>query len=397
MNHASFLNRRTFLKGLAGSYCASLPYFARAQHTPPNDRILVVLELSGGNDGLNSVVPYGDDAYYRHRPRLGIKPKDLLTLDDHFGFNPGMLGFKRLWDDNQLAIFHGCGYDNPSYSHFTSMAWMHTAAPNSGAEFGWVGRLADHMAPSAPANFIVNIDASRSLAVHSARHIPVVFDNPGDFQQRQFGPMPVNGTFNPHSSTNEAHRFLLDAASSGQQAAQRVRQAWERYQPKVDYGIMPLDLNTIAACIDADLPARLYYTSFRNNAFDTHVQQGPLHQRLLSYACDAVHGFIRDLERLGHADRVVVLIFSEFGRRIAENTNRGSDHGTANTWFLAGKPVQGGHYGEPPSLTTLREDENLVPTTDFRRVYATAIDWVAPGLSDTTLESHYAPFPALNS
>src|SRR6202051_1491283 len=156
---------------------------AQGQH---DGKILVVLELSGGNDGLNTLVPYGDDSYDKHRPHIGIPKKELRPIDDHFGFSQGMAGFERLYKDGKLAIVHGCGYENPSFSHFTSMAYWHTAAPNSGEEYGWVGRLADSMAPDAPPNFIVNIDARQSLAVGSRKHVPVVFDDPNKFSQEKF-------------------------------------------------------------------------------------------------------------------------------------------------------------------------------------------------------------------
>src|SRR5215831_8177551 len=149
-------------------------------------KILVVLELSGGNDGLNTLVPYGDDAYYQHRPNLGLKKKDIRPIDEHFGFSGGMAGFERFYKDGKLAIIHGCGYENPSFSHFTSMAYWHTAAPNSGEEYGWVGRLADAMAPQAPPNYLVNIGARQSLAVRSRKHVPVVFDDPNRFTQDTF-------------------------------------------------------------------------------------------------------------------------------------------------------------------------------------------------------------------
>jgi uncharacterized protein (DUF1501 family) len=172
------------LGGLAG-----LPQVARAQSTANaqnNDRILVVLELSGGNDGLNTVVPYGDDAYYRYRPKIGIRPDKLRKLDQRFGLNPGMSGFERLWKNGQLAIVHGCGYDKPSYSHFTSMAFLHTASPNSGDDYGWYGRLADAMAPKPTPNFLVNIDTEQSLAVRSRIHTPVVFDAPERFARNGY-------------------------------------------------------------------------------------------------------------------------------------------------------------------------------------------------------------------
>src|ERR1700680_4107826 len=137
---------------------------ATADKATRHDRILVVVELSGGNDGLNTVVPYGDDAYYRARPRIGIKPARLRKLDDHFGLQPTMAGFERLYKDGHLAIVHGVGYEQPSFSHFSSMAYWHTGAPKSGNAYGWLGRLADSMDPEGSANFLVNIEDHQSLA-----------------------------------------------------------------------------------------------------------------------------------------------------------------------------------------------------------------------------------------
>jgi uncharacterized protein (DUF1501 family) len=402
MTQRRYLNRRELIKAAAALSVMGAPGWARAaaqQRDPHDDRILVVVELSGGNDGLNTVVPHGDDAYYRHRPNLGIAESELLAIDDHFGFNPGMLGFKRLWDSDQLAIVHGCGYDDPSFSHFTSMAYWHTAAPNSGEEYGWVGRLADNLQPESVPNFVINIDSAQSLAVKGRTHVPVVFDAPERFQRRGFAAerQLLNQVFR-NDDDNAARHYLNTVARSANDASGLIRDAWQNYQTSVDYGIAPIDLNKVAACIAADLPTRLYYVAFRNNAFDTHVQQGNLHQRLLSYACDAIHGFIADLERQGLSDRVLVLAFSEFGRRVPENANLGTDHGAANLMFLAGKPVKGGHYGEQPSLTALDEGDNLIARTDFRRVYATAIDrWMAEGASTKTLGASYESLDMIGS
>jgi uncharacterized protein (DUF1501 family) len=173
-----------------------------------------------------------------------------------------------------------------------------------------------------------------------------------------------------------------------------VREAWAKYRTPVDYGIVSLHLAKVAALIDAGMPTRLYYVAYRNNAFDTHVQQSDLHQRLLTYASDAVYGFMKDMERIGRADDVSMMVFSEFGRRVPENTSLGTDHGAANVMFLAGKHVKGGHYGEVPSLTKLDPGDNLLYTTDFRRVYATAMQgWM--GYSDTrkVLRGEFEPFP----
>jgi uncharacterized protein (DUF1501 family) len=402
------LARRKLLKaGLAG-VCAhgagalGLPLVfgraadAMAAGATGGDRILVVMELSGGNDGLNTLVPYADDAYYRHRPAIGIKPGKLRKIDQHYGFSGGMAGFERLYQDGKLAVVHGCGYDQPSFSHFTSMAYWHTAAPNSGGEYGWVGRLADGMKPGGAPNYLVNIDETQSLAVRSREHVPVVFDDPekfvrkGFYQERPlFEQMAHAGDF-----ANPAQRYLAEVARSAQEASALVREAWSRYQTPVDYGIFPVDLKKVAALIDAGLPTRLYYVAYRHNAFDTHVHQSDLHARQLTYVSDAVLGFMRDLERIGRAGDVTLLIFSEFGRRVPENTSLGTDHGTANCMFLVGRRVKGGHYGTPVSLTNLDEGDNLIHTCDFRRVYATAIEgWMGHASSAALLGGSFEPFP----
>ena len=369
---------------------------AMAAEEASKDRILVVVELSGGNDGLNTLVPYGNDAYYKHRPTLGIRPDKLLKIDDHFGWNSGMVGFEKLYKDGKLAVIHGCGYDQPSFSHFTSMAYLHTAAPNSGEEYGWIGRLGDALQPKSTPNYIVNIDATQSLAVKSRVHVPVVFDEPERFTRKgSFQEKPqLDHVTQVTNDTNPSRAFLREAAKSAVDASALVREAWTRYRTPVDYGISPLSLPKVASLIDAGLPTRLYYTGFRNNAFDTHVQQPDLHARLLTYASDAIMGFMRDLERIGKADQVSILVFSEFGRRVPENANLGTDHGTANHMFMVGKHVKGGHYGKPVDLTKLDSGDNLIHTTDFRRAYATMTKgWM--GYSDTAkvLKSEFEPFP----
>jgi uncharacterized protein (DUF1501 family) len=400
------LNRRDLLRaGLSGLSMTAgtalrVGVFGRAAaalaaDAESNGKILVVLELSGGNDGLNTLVPYADDAYYKHRPKIGIPKKALRPIDDHFGFNRGMVGFERLYKDGKLAIVHGCGYDNPSFSHFSSMAYWHTAAPNSGEQYGWVGRLADTIAPEAPPNFLVNIDSRQSLAVRSRRHVPVVFDDPNKFSRESFfdetdvfATLPESGKVE-----NPSRKFLLDTARSAQDASALVREAWSKYRSPVDYGIASLDLPKVVALIAAGMPTRLYYTAYRNNAFDTHVFQNDVHQRLLTYASDAVSAFMADLKRIGRADDVVLMIFSEFGRRVPENVSLGTDHGSANLMFVVGSQVKGGHYGQAPSLTKLDEGDNLIHTTDFRRVYASMIaGWLGHRDTHELLNGEFEPF-----
>ncbi len=384
--------------GAVGSF--RMPLFglaadALAAQGSDNGRILVVLELSGGNDGLNTVVPYGDDAYYRHRPNIGIKETELRKIDDHFGFNRGMVGFERLYKDGKIAIVHGCGYENPSFSHFTSMAYWHTAAPNSGEQFGWIGRLADAMEPSAPPNFLVNIDSRQSLAVRSRLHVPVVFNNPNRFARESFFEQREVFDRAPTSvkATNPSQRYLLDIARSARDASALVREAWANYNSPVDYGIGGLSLPKIVSLIDAGMPTRVYYTSYGGNAFDTHVFQNDLHRRLLTYTSDAVAGFIEDLARIGRSDDVSVVIFSEFGRRVPENVSLGTDHGAANLMFVVGNRVKGGHYGDIPSLTELDPGDNLAYEVDFRRVYASMIDgWLGYNSTRELLNGDFKTF-----
>src|SRR5215471_3765661 len=218
------MGRRDFLRagfgslafGAFGALTRAPAWAQTAAHTAQKDRILVVVELSGGNDGLNTVVPYGDDAYYRARPRIGIKPARLRKLDDHFGFQYTMAGLERLYKDGHMAIVHGVGYEQPSFSHFSSMAYWQTAAPNRGDLYGWVGRMADAMDPEGHANYIVNVDTQQSLAVRAQKHVALVFDDPQKFVRTGFA--DETGTLTAvaarSKAANEAQDFLFRAARS---------------------------------------------------------------------------------------------------------------------------------------------------------------------------------------
>ena len=194
------------------------------------------------------------------------------------------------------------------------------------------------------------------------------------------------------ASKTPARSYLLDIARSANDASALVREAWANYDSPIDYGIAGLDLPKVVSLLDAGMPTRLYYVSYRNNAFDTHVFQNDLHQRLLTYTADAVSAFMQDLERIGRADDVALMIFSEFGRRVPENVSLGTDHGAANVMFVVGNNVRGGHYGEVPSLTDLAEGDNLPHTTDFRQVYATMIEgWLGHRSSSELLNGRFEP------
>ena len=359
------------------------------------ERILVVVELSGGNDGLNTVVPFGDDAYYRVRPNLGIPATEVIPVADGFGFHPSLVGFERLYKDGLMGVVHGCGYANPSLSHFSSMGFWHTGVPNGGEQLGWLGRVADSVYDhDAQGNIIVNIGTRQSPAVRARNHQPLVFNDPRSFR-RDGSDVEKQAIerMRPAAPENPTLDFLSATADNAIESSQFVRDAAAGYRTTIDYGIGGLSspLRRVAALIDAQMPTRLYYVSYQGNSFDTHVHQADPHARLLAYTADAVRGFVEDVKRIGRADDVAVMMFTEFGRRVEENASLGTDHGTATPMFVIGAGVDGGLHGRHPSLTDL-DDGNLKMTTDFRRVYATMIeDWLGFSDSESILKGSFEP------
>lgn len=385
---ASGVSRRDMIRIGAGGLGFGLfggigpvPYvFSRASEVAAastSGKILVVFEWFGGNDGLNTIVPYGDAMYYKHRPTIGIREQDVLKIDERFGWHKSMSGMRSLYDEGRLAIVQGVGYDQPSFSHFTSMSFWHTAAPNSGNEYGWIGRTASAIDPQGTQpNLIVNVSDSQTLAVKAEKHVPLVFSDPARFQREVFAQeKAVLGLLGASTvAASDAHKYVLDVTHSAAQASELVRAAWSNYQGKANPDLRLLDLDKVVALIEADFPTRLYYVPLRNSLFDTHVNQAAPHDRQLQYCSDAIAGFFQEMKRIGRADEVVVYVHSEFGRRVPENTSLGTDHGTAQVNFVIGNGVKGGMYGAPPSLSNLVLDGNLENTTDFRRVFATVIE-----------------------
>ena len=400
-------SRRDFLSSSAAALGAAafLPSFlqetnlafaanavAGVQNAHP-ERILVVLEMSGGNDGLNTVVPYTNDEYYRVRPTLGIKEDKVLKISDEFGFHPSLLGWERLFKDGHMAVVHGCSYPNATRSHFESMRFWHTGVPNAAETYGWLGRLADTRDPQGTDSYIVNVASQQSPAVVSAKHSAVVFDDPARF--RRAGTAEQSELFQEvvrqrELSGNSNLDFVRSIGSVAETSSDFIRNACAEFRSKASYGYGAVGpkLQNIVAQIGADSPARIYYTSF--GSFDHHAGQAESHVDMLNRAGDSVLAFYRDLEAIGRADQVTLMMFSEFGRRVKENAGRGTDHGVAGPMFVIGKQVQGGLYGEHPSLTDLDEAQgggagwggDLKMTTDFRHVYATMTkEWL--GVDDT--------------
>ncbi len=343
------------------------------------ERILVVVELAGGNDGLNTVVPHRQDAYSRARPSLRLTADETLPLEGDFRLHPGLASVAALYARGRTAIVHGCGYARPDRSHFTSMRYWHTAAPHRTEPLGFLGRTADALWPEGGEARVVNLGQQESPAVRSRHQAPIVFADPAEYArhgdpsaQEAYDQLLAQG-----GSRNDAVDFVRQLARTARDTQRQVQDATARYTSPVSYGVpfptITRDLKNVAALLAAGFPARVYYLSF--SGFDTHADQLGRQNLLLQYFGDAMAGFQNDLERIGLDDRVLTMAFTEFGRRVAENESGGTDHGTATPVWLFGANVVGGLHGRFPDLEDL-DDGDLRFTTDFRRVYGAALQWL---------------------
>jgi uncharacterized protein (DUF1501 family) len=336
--------------------------------------ILVVVELTGGNDGLNTVIPYADDVYHKNRPTLRIEPDKVLKLDDHVGLHPSLKELHAVWELGDLAVLQGVGYPNPNRSHTRSMEIWQTGVVGAAPPTGWLGRVADsnsslklcHVGPE-----------SVPMAVRGRTSIPQALASLTDFQlveraglfpalQTDQADKPLVGVIRQRfgSARDLAARLAAIPPGPVSSAAASVPETLEGR------------LATIHRLIAADMPLRVYYTS--QGGFDTHASQRFVHQNLLRQVSQAVVGFLKSLKPSRLDERVVVLVFSEFGRRLKENTSGGTDHGAAAPVLLAGVPVKASLIGPAPNLAALDDGGDPYFTTDFRDVYGTLLRrWLA--------------------
>lgn len=404
LTHSHAFTRRAFLhRGLTlASTAITIPVFlqhsaaALAQSVPAgvspvtasNGRILVVVQLAGGNDGLNTVIPFGDRAYYKARPGISIPEKDVLKLGVQspagIGLHPRMSALKELHDEGKLTIIQGVGYPNPNRSHFKSTDIWHTAE-TSGTGDGWLGRYFDNRCAGAPAcsgHDGIAIGRSAPLAMQGRSFKPVSFETPdlfrwtgedeGAAEAKAYAAL-MSPTSSPGSVGNDS--FLTRVALDAQIASRRIREAVAK-KPSVVYPRSRLaqQLTMVAAMIRAGLETRVYYVTL--GGFDTHAGQGGAqgtHANLLDQLATSLRAFQRDLVHSGLADRVLTMSFSEFGRRVGQNGSGGTDHGTAAPMFLMGPMVRPGVLGDLPSLTDL-DNGDLKFNVDFRSVYAGILD-----------------------
>lgn len=384
--------RQVLTRALRGSSLVALsgvvPQFvaqtARAA-APGKDTVLVVVEMTGGNDGLNTVIPYADDLYHKARPTLRHTKQQVIRLNDHVGLHSGMQGLKPLWEKGHLAVIQGVGYPNPDRSHFEAMDIWHLADPGRTLKTGWLGRASAEMDNRAGGIPILHVGAGKApLAAASTQGNNAV--SLGD--QKAFKLETGNG------DRSEARRKLLDAVSpaptKGTAEEDDLLSFVQRRQVQtltaVDNLKELLDgpgavrtftaglqqkFQLIAGLIARGFGTRIFYVSL--DGFDTHSEQGPAHQQLLSQLASGIGDFFRELKETGNDDRVRVMTFSEFGRRVRENGSRGTDHGAGSCMLVAGPGMKGGVVGKHPSLADLDSDD-LKYHTDFRRVYATLLD-----------------------
>jgi uncharacterized protein (DUF1501 family) len=392
--------------------------------TGKDGTILVVLQMAGGNDGLNMVVPYADDAYQVARPRLRLSADQVLKIDNHIALNPKLTGLKSLYDEGHAAIVQGVGYPNPNRSHFRSTEiWQTASDADRTASDGWLGRYFDNCCAGADPTVGVAIGEETPQAFASKKPTGVTFSRPEQFRFRPSGPAngqmsseemffrQLNETGAGDEGGNVASNtggsigaisgktkndlstldFLQRTALDAQLSSDKILAIARKYKSTVPYpqGQLAASLNIVARMIAGGLPTRVYYAS--QGGFDTHAGQINTHERLMGEFNDAVAAFVADLKQQGNFERVLLMTFSEFGRRVQENANGGTDHGAAAPMFVIGGTVKAGLFGKHPSLTDL-DHGDLKFNTDFRSVYGTVLDRWLKAPSELVLGRK---FPAL--
>ncbi len=404
MSEPLFTSRREFVAGSLTFLSASstIPIFlghtARAlagdeprarPRRSDSDRILVVVQLAGGNDGLNTVVPYEMDAYYKARRQLAIPKADVLKLEKNVGLHPSASGLKALFDDGRLAIIQGVGYPNPNRSHFTSMDIWHTADPSQKKSTGWIGRYFDACCkgndPDPKPIHGVAMMQEAPIAMMGEQFFPLSFNNPDSLAWRAgIRDAKAAAVFRKLNNIDgdlpaqekELAQYIQRAALEAQVGADEIRSAAGGGMESGpagrlrNRGQLGRSLNLVLRMIEKDMPTRIYYLSM--GGFDTHTGQAGRHRQLLSELGDAMKSFLDGLRERKLDDRVLVMSFSEFGRRVEENASGGTDHGEAAPMFLLGSSVKPGVHENHPSLDKLHRGD-LGFGCDFRRVYASVL------------------------
>lgn len=378
------------------SSVAHAEMLTRATGGKSGDTVLVVCQLSGGNDGLNTLVPYADKRYYDLRPSVGIGEDKVLKLTDNLGLHPSLNGLQELFNQKKVAIIQNVGYPQPNRSHFKSMEiWQSASVDGKMARYGWLGRHFDAQAGRNPLNPVVALGLSteKPLALNGKVASIPCFGSLADIQNMIGDPetekllRQIQGADAPVGS---AERVVQQASRTALDAMSVLNKQLKGYDPKQAYtdDEFGRGFKQISQLIATSPATRVVY--FSVGGFDTHSRQAEQHQKLMAGLGNGLLAFQKEMEAIGKADKVVVLVFSEFGRRVAENASAGTDHGAAAPMFLVGSRVKGGIYGGLPNLKDL-DDGDLKFEIDFRQVYATALDQWMAGESAPILGQQFAP------
>lgn len=376
------IKRRTFLHtGSLATASLLIPGFVKAFErngmVPQGNKVLVILQLSGGNDGLNTVIPIRNDDYYKARPRLGIAKDQALRLNDESGIHPILKTFKDLYEDGSLGILHGVGYPNPDRSHFRSMdIWQTGSSANEYLNTGWIGRWLDaQCAGCDKPTQALEIDDTLSLALKGDKLKGISLKDPSRLysmsREKYFRELVSNHqTGQSEKSTDYLYKVLAETISGAEYIYEQSKlHPTAMNYPKSELG---KSLQTIASLILSDINTKVYYVSI--GSFDTHVNQQATQQRLFAEMNDAIHAFVSDLKANHRFNDVLLMTFSEFGRRVSQNASGGTDHGTANNMFMiSGGLKQKGMLNPMPDLSDLIEGD-LKYQIDFRNVYATVLN-----------------------
>jgi uncharacterized protein (DUF1501 family) len=371
-----------FSQGIASARAQSIDGSHIAQAA--SDRTLIVVQMAGGNDGLNTVIPIGDSLYRQLRPTLAIPEANVLPLDTRLGLHPNLVPLKQFWDSGHMAIVEGVGYPNQSLSHFQAMDIWQTLDLNGAGGEGWLGKLVSGWVDQDGHPFKaldIGVQTAQALSSISAP-VPTltsvnayrIYPDPADRDLGNARLQALMKLYNSYPKTSPYAALLDTTALSAQDGSHALHEADAKYQASVTYPIGPFaaGLKTLAEAIVEDLGLRVGYVTL--GGFDTHASQQATHAALMKTLADGLSAFYEDLSNHGKADKVVIMTWSEFGRRVEENGSQGTDHGTAAPMFVLGNPVNKGIFGEPSSLSNLDHTGNLKYTTDFRSVYATVLD-----------------------
>jgi uncharacterized protein (DUF1501 family) len=392
--------RRDFLKaslasGAIMSWGGSVPGFlsrtaAAAAGAKTKETILVVVQMTGGNDGLNTVIPFKDEDYAKLRPTLKQPTAQIKKLNDELGLHPSLDGLAGLFQDQALCVVQGVSYPNPSQSHFRSMDIWQAAALDEKLTEGWIGQALRKM-PAAGSFHLAGENESSPLALDGSTARTPSITSLEDFQLKTAAASKadkkdqkdvIQGAAKPEAGKPSLLDFVQRTAANTYASSERLQEIGKTYQPKTPYPNTPFAnrLKLAAQLIDADLGARIFYVSIDN--FDTHANQLQTHANLLQQLSAGMTAFYKDMAERGHKDRVLMMTFSEFGRRAKENGSKGTDHGSAAPMMLVGGKVKAGVVGKHPSLTDL-DMGNLKHHTDFRQVYAAVLDqWLGVSSKD---------------